>query len=227
MSPLSALALRPASIPVDPDGPQAHDWLVQELAKPEYQAAKPTWFDLASKAVQDWLASLFSTGSGSVNGLLLVVLVVVAAGLIVVAFVVFGLPRLNRRSRATGDSLFGADDTRDAATLRRSAERAATSGDWTLAVEERFRAIAQSLDERTIVMLMPGTTANDFASRASVAVPAERQRLATAARTFDGVRYLGRTATPAQYDELVALDTALQAARPAAFADPVDQVAAR
>ena len=214
------------SVPVDPDAPQAHDWLVQELAKPEYQAAKPTWFDLASKAVQDWLASLFTTGSGSFNGILLVVIVLLAGALLAVAFVVFGLPRFNRRSRLKDDALFGAGDTRDAAALRSSAERAARAGDWTLAVEERFRAIAQSLDERTIVMLTPGTTANDFAARASAAVPPERQRLATAARIFDGVRYLGRSASPDQYDELVALDTALQAARASALADPAEQVTA-
>ena len=227
MTALTVPARLSASIPVDPDAPQAHDWLVRELAKPEYQAAKPTWFDLASKAVQDWLASLFSAGSGSFSGVLLIVVVVLAAGLLTVAFVVFGLPRLNRRSRARVDALFGADDTRDAATLRRSAERAAKTGDWTLAVEERFRAIAQSLDERTIVMLMPGTTANDFAARASIAVPAEAARLAAAARTFDGVRYLGRAALPEQYDEFVALDAALQSARPAAFAQPVDPVTVR
>ena len=227
MSPSTVLALLSASIPVDPDAPQAHDWLIRELAKPEYQAAKPTWFDLASKAVQDWFSSLFSTGSGSFDGVLLIVIVLLAAGLLAVAFVVFGLPRLNRRSRAKVDSLFGAGDTRDAETLRRSAERAARAGDWTLAVEERFRAIAQSLDERTIVMLMPGTTANDFASRASIAIPAERQRLAAAARTFDGVRYLGHAASPEQYDELVALDSALQAARPGTLAEPFDQVGAR
>jgi hypothetical protein len=115
MSLLSVPVLLSMSVPVDPDAPQAHDWLVQELAKPEYQAAKPTWFDLASKAVQDWLASLFSTGSGSSDGLLLFVIVLLGAGLLAVAFVVFGLPRLNRRARAKTTSLFGADDTRDAA----------------------------------------------------------------------------------------------------------------
>ncbi|HEY2556918.1 MAG TPA: DUF4129 domain-containing protein [Diaminobutyricibacter sp.] len=212
------------SIPVDPDAPQAHDWLVQELAKPEYQAAKPTWFDLASKAVQDWLSSLFSAGSGTFSGVLLIVILVLAVALLVIAFVVFGLPRINRRSGLRTDALFGAQDTRDAATLRDSAERAARAGDWTLAVEERFRAIAQSLDERTIVMLTPGTTANDFAARAATAVAAERQRLMNAARTFDGVRYLGRSASPDQYGELVALDTALQAARPGALAEPSERV---
>ncbi|XAO69436.1 DUF4129 domain-containing protein [Diaminobutyricibacter sp. McL0608] len=220
--------MRPVtSIPVDPDAPQAHDWVVQELAKPEYQAAKPTWFDLASKAVQDWLASLFSAGGGRFSGLLLVVIVLVAVVLLVVAFVVFGLPRINRRSRLGSETLFGAEDARDSATLRRASDRAAATGDWTLALEERFRAIAQSLDERTIVMLLPGTTANGFAARASSAVPAESQRLANAARTFDRVRYLGGSATQAQYDELVALDTALQAARPSALADPLEEVAAR
>jgi hypothetical protein len=72
-------------------------------------------------------------------------------------------------------------------------------------------------------MLMPGTTANDFAARASIAVPAERQRLSAAARTFDEVRYLGHAASPVQYEDLLALDTALQASRPGVLAEPVGQ----
>jgi hypothetical protein len=45
-------------IPVDPDSPEAKQWLIDELSKPQYQAAKPTWFDLLAKSINDWLSSL-------------------------------------------------------------------------------------------------------------------------------------------------------------------------
>ncbi len=82
---LSALRL---DVPVDPSSPQAQDWLRNELAKPEYQAAKPTWFDLASKAVQDWLGSLFNGPTGDAGPVLLLVVVLVVAALIVAAFLI-------------------------------------------------------------------------------------------------------------------------------------------
>ncbi|MGO4299233.1 DUF4129 domain-containing protein [Leifsonia sp. RAF41] len=203
-------------IPVDPSSPEAQEWLRGELARPEYQSAKPTWFDLASKAVQDWLASLFQGPGGNAGPVLLLVVVLVIAGLIVTAFFVFGRPRLNRRSALEGRSLFGADELRTAADLRASAERAARAGDWVLAVEEQFRAIAVALDERTLVRVTPGTTATEFAQRAALVVPDEREALGGAARSFDEVRYLDRPGTESAFQQLVALDQRLQRVRIAA-----------
>ena len=206
-------ALPPASVPVDPDAQQARDWLVDELAKPDYRAAQPTWFDRLSSAVSDWLQSLTIGAAGGPPGIgvLIVVLVVVAA--VVIAFLVFGLPRLNRRSAVTG-SLFGDDDARDAATIRQSAESAAAAGDYTVAVAEMFRATARGLAERTVLTTSPGTTAHDFAVRAATAFPDHRAPLADAATAFDGVRYLGRVGTSDQYEAMAALEASLRAARP-------------
>ncbi|MDR6973289.1 DUF4129 domain-containing protein [Leifsonia shinshuensis] len=200
-------------VPVDPSSPEAQEWLRDELARPEYQAAKPTWFDLASKAVQDWLASLFQGPGGDAGPVLLLVVVLIVAGLIVTAFLVFGRPRINRRSSLERRALFGSDAIRSAAELRASAERAARSGDWVTAVEEQFRAIAAGLDERTLVLVSPGTTATEFSQRAADAVPAERDALRQAARSFDEVRYLDRPGTESAYQQLVALDQRLQGAR--------------
>ena len=200
-------------IPVDPSSPEAQEWLRDELARPQYQAAKPTWFDLASKAVQDWLASLFQGPGGNAGPVLLLVVVLVVAGLIVVAFFVFGRPRVNRRSALARRSLFGDDDARSAAELRAAAERAARAGDWVVAVEEQFRAIAVSLDERTLVRVSPGTTATEFALRAADVAPDEREALRAAARAFDDVRYLDRPGTEAAFQQLVALDQRLQRVR--------------
>jgi len=207
--PLTAL---PLDVPVDPDAPEATELLINELSKAPYQAAQPTLFDLAAKAVSDWLNSLqLGAAQGPpALGLAAVIAIVVAA--LVVAFLVFGLPRLNRRSRVSG-SLFGEDDSRSAARIRQDAERAAAGGDYSTAVVEMFRSIARGLAERTIVTTTPGTTAHGFAARTGTAFPALAERLVHSAATFDGVRYLGRTGTAAEYEAIAALERDLRASK--------------
>jgi hypothetical protein len=202
----------PATVPVQPGGDQARQWLVQELAKAPYQEAKPTLFDIVSQAVFEWFQSLFTKGSVAPPVLLVTALVVVVA-LLVVALLLFGAPRLNRRSHVTG-SLFGDDDRRTADELRRSAAAALAAGDWSTAVLERFRGLARGLDERTVLTVFPGTTADGFADRAARAFPGERQALVAAAAVFDDVRYADRPATRAEAESLAALDARLVGARP-------------
>ena len=113
-------------------------------------------------------------------------------------------------------TLFGDDENRDAATMRRDAERAAAAGDYTTAIAELFRAIARGLAERTLVTTHPGTTASEFARRGGEVFPETAAALEAAADDFDGVRYLDRVGTAAQWDAMVALDRRLRAARPAA-----------
>lgn len=208
------MTLLPLDVPVDPDAPTATEWLISELAKPAYQAAQPTLFDRVAKAISDWLASLQlgSADAPPALGFAVVTALVVAA--LVVAFLIFGLPRLNRRSTVAG-SLFGDDDARTAARIRVDAERAAAEGDYSTAVVEMFRAIARSLAERTLVTTTPGTTAHDFAARAGLVFPALADDLATSARVFDGVRYLDRTGSREQYDAIDRLERALRASTPA------------
>jgi hypothetical protein len=208
---LAALAV--ASVPVDPDSPEAKRLLQEELAKPEYQAAQPTWFDTLSANFLDWLSSLqFAGVAGPPGFVLLVVLIAVVVGL-VIAFLIFGLPRLNRRSRVTG-SLFGDDDARDAAAMRRDAESAARAGDHALATAEMFRAIARGLAERTVLTTMPGTTAHDFSLRAGRAFPSQSEALTVASAAFDDVRYLGGTGSAESYLQVAALEAELRAAKP-------------
>jgi hypothetical protein len=203
----------PFDIPVDPTAPDAQQWLIDELSKPVYQAAKPTLFDRIAKAIGDWLDSFqLGTVQGPPAFGIGVVILVVIVGL-VVAFLIFGVPRLNRRSALTG-SLFGEDDARDAARIRQDAEAAARSGDNSTAVIEMFRAIARGLAERTIVTTSPGTTAHDFAARAGAAFPPLSARLGDSAVLFDDVRYLGREGTADQYAAIASLERDLRAARP-------------
>lgn len=205
-------------IPVDPDAPEARRLLRDELAKVPYQAAQPTWFDRLSRAILDWFASLSFVGDGSA-GWVPVVAILVGIALLVAAVLIFGLPRrARRRARAAG--LFAADDRRSAEQLRRAAATAAAAGDWDLASEEAFRALAQGLAERAIVRSTPGTTAHSVAELAATAFPADRARLLEGATVFEGVRYLGADGTEPGYRALIALDTDLCAARPATTPPP-------
>ena len=202
-----------AGVPVDPDAEEARQWLVDELAKADYRAAQPTWFDRLATAVRDWFTSLsFDSVDGPPElGALLIILAVVAA--LVVAFLVFGLPRLGRKSSVTGD-LFGENDDRDAEAIRRAAETAAAAGDFELALAEIFRSTARGLAERTVVTTSPGTTAHDFALRAAASFPEFASSLASAAASFDGVRYLGGSGSRAEYDAMAQLERGLRATRP-------------
>lgn len=209
----TTLALVRLDVPVDPDSAEAQRWVIQELAKPEYRAAQPTWFDRASKAFWDWLQSLRIDSGPGVQGPILIIALLVVVAALIAAFFIFGAPRLNRRSSA--GALFGEDDARDSAAMRRSAEAAAAGSDWVLAIEEMFRSIARGLAERTLVTVSPGTTARDFAVRAGTVLPAFSERLSAAASAFDDVRYLGREGSEAAYRSLSSLEGDLRAARPA------------
>ena len=203
----------PLDVPVDPEPPEATEWLLQELAKPAYQAAQPTLFDRIAKAIADWLASLeLAQAQGPPALGIAVIVVLVVAGLIV-AFLIFGLPRLNRRG-ATAGTLFGNDENRTAARMRADAQAAADRGDYTTASAEMFRALARGLAERTIVTTTPGTTARGFAERAATAFSSHRLGLIEAARTFDDVRYLGRPGTRVGFDAIAELELLVRASKP-------------
>ena len=210
---VSALAAWAVGVPVDPDADEARRLLLDELSKAEYREAQPTWFDRLATAIGDWLQSLTVGSAGGPPGIgqLIVILVVVVA--LVVAFLVFGLPRLATRSRVSG-SLFGDDDARDAAAIRRAAESAAGRGDFALAITEMFRATARGLAERTVLSTTPGTTAHDFAQRAASAFPDFDDALRDAAVAFDEVRYLGRDGSGTQYEAIAALERGLREAKP-------------
>jgi hypothetical protein len=203
-----------ADVPVDPNGDQARRWIIEELSKPQYQAAQPNWFDRVSSAFYDWIQSLSFSRLGGAEGPILLILAIVVAAAIVAAFLIFGRARLNRRS-ALGGGLFGEEDERDAVAIRTAAESAASRGEWALATIEMFRSIARGLAERTIATTNPGTTAHDFAAEAGRAFPSSAERLSAVAVAFDRVRYLGRTGTERDFLDAAALESELRRSSPA------------
>lgn len=201
-------------VPVEPGADQAREWLVQELAKPRYRAAEPTWFERLASGFWDWLTGLFDNGVAGPPSLLVALIIVVVIAAIVAAYLIFGPPRLNRRSTAGGGVLFGDDDSRDAAAIRAAAERAAAAGDWAIATEEMFRATARGLSERAVLTITPGTTAAGFAERARAFFPDLGGELAASATGFDSVRYLDRPGSEADYRQVAALERSLRTRTP-------------
>ena len=200
-------------VPVDPDGPEARQLLLDELAKPAYTQAQPNWFDRLASSFVEWIQSLGFGPDGQPPPIGTAVIIAIVVAAIIILFLVFGVPRINRRSRVTG-SLFGDDDSRTAAVIRRFAEQAASAGDYKLAIAEMFRSIARGLAERTVLTTSPGTTAHDFGARAGRLFPDHASALDAAALAFDDVRYLGGPGTADQYATVAALEKDLRAARP-------------
>jgi hypothetical protein len=213
---LDAVGRLGADVPVDPNGDQARRWIIDELSKPQYQAAQPNWFDRASSAFYNWITSLDLSRLGGAQTPILLIITVVIVAAIVAAFLIFGRARLNRRSTVSG-GLFGEEDERDAVAIKAAAEVAASRGDWTLAIIEMFRSIARGLAERTVVTTHPGTTAHDFAADAGRAFPASAESLRTVAATFDRVRYLGRPGSEREFLDAAALESELRRSSPGRY----------
>ncbi|MGO2111955.1 MAG: DUF4129 domain-containing protein [Pseudoclavibacter sp.] len=208
-----------AQVPLDPDADDASNWVTEELSKQEYVSAQPTIWDRAVQLFWEWVDSLFDgvLGAPADPTAMLIVLVVVVGVILLAIFV--GRPALARRSAVSSDRrVFLEDDARTAAELRTAAEKAAAGGDWTLAVAERFRAIARDLGDRTLIAVRPGSTAHDVARRATVPFPGEGDALQRAASDFDDVRYLDREGSEAAWRRTRELDDRLAAAKPVALA---------
>ncbi len=215
MEVIRALLLRADSVPpLTPDGDEARTWAERELADPRYAAAEPTPLDRIAQAIGDFLDSLFATElSGDWGPWVALIAAIVVLVVIVAAFFIWGVPRSTGRSRAVSE-LFGEDEQRSAAELRRDAEARAASGDWDAAIILRFRALARGLVERSAVDTPPGATVHSFARAASRAFPDSAAELESAAAAFDDVRYLRRPGTEVLYRRIAAVDDRVTATRP-------------
>jgi hypothetical protein len=77
-----------------------------------------------------------------------------------------------------------------------------------------MRALVRALEERALLDVRPGRTADEAAAEAGRALPAHTDRLRTAARDFDDVTYGGRSATEQSYHRIAELDRDLERTKP-------------
>lgn len=200
-----------AEPPVRPDADEARRWAAEELAKPEYRSAEPGWVDELWRGFLDWLASL--EGPSGVEGNVAAPLTGVVIAVLIAVAIIVARPRLNARTKNAAE-VFDDDTSVSASDYRGSAEAAADRGDWGTAVVHCFRALVRAAEDRSILDVRPGRTADEVARElAGVFVP-EARRLDRAARTFDRIRYGHGTAGRADYDAMAALDASLQSLKP-------------
>jgi hypothetical protein len=199
-----------SAAPLEPGREVARQWARRELSDPVYAQARPGLF----RRAVEWLLSKLSNIHLGASALtdpytaiaLLTLLVVVVA--VVVRLRTGGLRGPGRVARR--DGLFTEAD-RTAAEHRALADRAAAQGRWAQAVQERFRAVIRSLDERALLDDRPGRTADEAARQAARLLPGLADQLAHAATLFDDVTY-GELQAGAQDDAaLRELDDAVRA----------------
>ncbi|MFF6951660.1 DUF4129 domain-containing protein [Streptomyces iakyrus] len=208
LSPARSTDEPPLTTPRDP----AREAARRELSKRMYHENDPSLFQRALDAFWDWLGKLFNAASTATPGGTLGLIVVILAVIAVLAALWWrlGTPRRQPTSSAT---LFD-DRPRSAADHRATAEAHAAQGHWNQAVQERMRALVRALEERALLDVRPGRTADEAAAEAGRALPTHTDRLRTAARDFDDVTYGGRSATEQSYHRIAELDRDLERTKP-------------
>ncbi|MET8948043.1 DUF4129 domain-containing protein [Streptomyces sp. NPDC004542] len=207
-----ALAHSGAEPPVTTPRDPAREAARRELSKRMYHENDPSLLERALNAFWDWVdralgaASAATPGGGF--GLAVVVLAVVA----VLAALWWRLGTPLRRPTSAA-ALFD-ERPRSAAEHRAAAEAHAAQGHWNQAVQERMRAIVRSLEERVLLDVRPGRTADEAAAEAGRALPSHTDRLHASAREFDDVTYGGRTASEQSYHRIAELDRDLERTSP-------------
>ncbi|MFC3398508.1 DUF4129 domain-containing protein [Microbacterium amylolyticum] len=199
---------------------EARERAERELQKPIYAETEPTLFDRVAQTIGDAISSLLNPqiGGAQWSTIWTVIIVGLIVAGVVVALVIWGLPRGEHR-RAPGSADVFADDGRSARDLRQATRAAMERSDWDEVVILGFRALARGLEERGIVTAPPGTTARTLAARAATAFSDRSEDLRAAAATFDDVRYLRRAAQQDVALQVVALDESIARTRPSATAE--------
>ncbi|MEV7978420.1 DUF4129 domain-containing protein [Streptomyces sp. NPDC086519] len=198
----------PVTIPRDP----AREAARRELSKRMYHENDPGLFQRALNAALDWIDRLLSAAASATPGGALGLVVVVLAVVAVLGALWW---RLGTPSRQPVSSVALFDDrVRSAAEHRAAAEAHAAQGHWNQALQERVRGVVRALEERALLDVRPGRTADEAAAEAGRVLPAHADRLRAAALEFDDVTYGGRRATQASYDRVADLDRDLERAKP-------------
>src|SRR5690606_82957 len=202
--------------PVTPDAAEARRWATEELARSVYDT-RPGLLARAWQWLVTQLERLLSLEASAPPNLVPLVVVIGVAALLGAALYLGGPVRRRRRSAATSFAVF--DDERSSTELTAAADRAASEGDWALAVLMRFRAIVRSLDERTVLEDRPGLTAHEASTLAAARLPGLAADLTAAGRLFDEVCYGSSRPGPEEDAGMRALASAVAAARPERASD--------
>lgn len=201
---------------LDPDAGQARQWVLDELAGPDYGDTRPFW----ERFVQ-WVTDLFMSLMPNTDGpQALQIPPVVLALLIAAALAGVGwlLSRLRReRKAAAGDDqdkrVLGELDL-SATEFRDRGLAAIRDGRWGDAVVEFTRAIARDAADRTLLVDAPSLTAHEIAGQLAPVFPTHGPDIDSATNLFDAVRYGRYAATESDAGHVRDLAATLHTAKP-------------
>jgi hypothetical protein len=192
--------------PVSRDGARAA--AQRELSKGIYHRYDEPWPLRVYRAIEHFIGRLANDvgkhAPGGGAGAVVIVIVLV----VLLAFLRWRLGPMQRARRQPG--MFLADTQTRAEDHRREAASAAGEGRWADAVIARTRAMARELEERGVVDVRPGRTADELAAEVARAHPSAGPSVRAATEVFDDVAYGGRPATAASYEVVVRADQAVQ-----------------
>ncbi len=187
-----------------PGRDEAREAAQRELSRRAYDEAKPPLAYRVLAKILDYLGKLLDRTASSVPGGRLGVLLL---GLLLIGVVAVVVVRLRPQVRGTrSDQLFDGGRVLTAQDHRALAERAAATGDVAEAVRERLRAVVRELEQRGVLDVRPGRTADEVAREAGRVVPSIGEPLRRAASVFDEIWYGGRAAQVSAYDVVVEVD---------------------
>jgi Domain of unknown function (DUF4129) len=194
---------------LDPSPDDAHDWLRDELLKPEYQDR-----NIIGRVI-DWFARQFDSGVNAASvSPLLTTLAAVAIFVLLVAGIGWLAARTRRTSLATGAGGAVIDDSRiGAAEYRRRAESALANGDFAGAVIDGFRALARDQIDQGQIEDLPQATARELGVLLARRHPVAADPLMSAAQLFDAVLYGDRPASRQQAHDVLGLDQLVRVRR--------------
>lgn len=202
---------------LDPSPSEARDWLRQELDGPDYQNP---WLD----SVIQWIGDLLRRLSGGLETLTeLSPLTTVLVALVVIALMVWVLPKVRRESAVGAQGGVVLDDPKITPRFYRDlAAQAMREGRYDDALLNAFRALAKDMSDRTLLHDAPGRTAHEVSQALASPFPDHGDRLTHAANLFDSVRYGHRRANADQATHVQQLDAELVRARPVREASQQD-----
>lgn len=131
-----------------------------------------------------------------------------------VSMIAVRLGPVARPARVTGPAWDRGSRAMTSRELRDASAASAAGGDYGMATLQRLRAVVTSCEERGILPVSAGRTANEIAAQAGARFPGQRADLVAGARSFDQILYGGGTGTREGYERMCALDAALATSRP-------------
>ena len=187
---------------VDPDEARAR--VHEELAKAEYDDS-PGFVSWFLSLIEEWMLDLLDGVSrSSATQATLLVLLVLLLGVIVV--LVLRRTGLIRRSHGlTVSDALDAEPVLSGSALREAARRAILEKRTDDGTVLALRALVRDLEERALLDVAAGMTAQESAARAARAFPELGGRLTRAAEAFDTAAYSHRSTSAKQAEDLLLL----------------------